>query len=138
MAIVEVKDGDVILARYIPEKNLWSNGLNFFSDNSEFIQVGSWVYPAEKELQAHRHNHVDKIAGWTQEVLYVKKGKIRADIYNSSEFKVSEIIVSEGDALILLAGCHGYMILEDNTQVLEIKNGPYLGAEVDRRRLRQT
>jgi hypothetical protein len=35
----------------------------------------------------------------------------------------------------LLRGGHGYEILEDGTQVLEVKNGPYLGPDVDRRRL---
>lgn len=135
MAIIEVKDGSSILARYIPAEDAWSNGLNFFSDDSEFVQVGSWVYQAQKELLAHTHNHLDKVAGWTQEVLYIRKGKIRANIYNSAELKVSEIVASEGDVLILLAGGHGYSILEDGTQVLEIKNGPYLGAEVDRRRI---
>ena len=37
---------------------------------------------------------------------------------------------------MLLRGGHGYEILEDGTQVLEVKNGPYLGPDVDRRRLK--
>ena len=37
--------------------------------------------------------------------------------------------------MICLEGGHGYEILEDNTRVLEIKNGPYPGPEKDRRRL---
>jgi hypothetical protein len=44
------------------------------------------------------------------------------------------MIVDEGDILILLQGGHGYEILEDGTQVLEVKNGPYIGADLDRRR----
>jgi len=47
---------------------------------------------------------------------------------------IEKIEVSEGEILILLNSGHGYKILEDNTKVIEIKNGPYLGAEVDRRR----
>ena len=48
---------------------------------------------------------------------------------------MAEFNASEGDVVILLRGGHGYDIIEDGTQVLEIKNGPYLGAEVDRRRI---
>ena len=44
-------------------------------------------------------------------------------------------MASEGDILILLTGGHGYEILTEGTQVLEVKNGPYVGAEADRRRL---
>jgi hypothetical protein len=71
---------------------------------------------------------------WTQEVLYVRKGRIQAHVYDTSERKVAEIVCIEGDVLILLRGGHGYDILQDGTQVLEVKNGPYLGADQDRRR----
>jgi hypothetical protein len=37
--------------------------------------------------------------------------------------------------MVLLAGGHGYEILEDNTKILEVKNGPYLGASEDRKRI---
>ena len=36
---------------------------------------------------------------------------------------------------MLLECGHGYTILSDDTKVIEIKNGPYLGADVDRRRI---
>jgi hypothetical protein len=72
---------------------------------------------------------------WTQEVLYVRKGRLRAHIYNSREQKIQDIDVIEGDIIVLLRGGHGYTVLEDGTQVLEIKNGPYLGPDTDRRRI---
>lgn len=52
-----------------------------------------------------------------------------------SEKQIDSFVVKAGDILILLECGHGYKILEDNTKVLEIKNGPYLGADVDRRRI---
>jgi len=58
-----------------------------------------------------------------------------AHIYSTREEKLADLEVKEGDVIILLRGGHGYTILEDGTQVLEIKNGPYLGPETDRRRL---
>jgi hypothetical protein len=68
-------------------------------------------------------------------VLFVRRGSLRADIYDSGKNKVAEWIVKQGDIVVLLGGGHGYQILTDGTQVLEIKNGPYLGAETDRTRL---
>jgi hypothetical protein len=136
MAINEIKENDSILARHISAQDAWGGGLNFFSKDSEFQQVGTWVYQSGKELHAHSHNEIERKVQWTQEVLYVKKGKIRADIYSTKNKKITEIFVGEGDILILLMGGHGYEILADNTQVLEIKNGPYLGAETDRKRFR--
>ena len=49
--------------------------------------------------------------------------------------KLRSFEAAEGDVVVLLWGGHGYSVLEDNTQVLEVKTGPYVGAELDRRRI---
>ncbi|MCV3387079.1 hypothetical protein L8U00_01065 [Campylobacter sp. IFREMER_LSEM_CL2256] len=128
-----IKDG-IILAKHIRASE-WEQGLKFYSNDDEFIQVGTWNYDANKELLAHAHNEVERKVYWTQEVLYIKQGSISAKIYDIYDSFVEELIAKEGDVLILLRGGHGYTILEDNTQVLEIKNGPYVGADNDRRRI---
>lgn len=132
--VVEIKEGDLVLARHIPAAAVWQDGLNFFSEDGDFIQVGVWGYGAGKELKAHIHNEVKREVLWTQEVLFVRSGKLRANIFNTREENVAELEVSAGDVIILLRGGHGYDILEDGTQVLEIKNGPYVGPDLDRRR----
>ena len=132
--IVEIKEGDLVLARHIPASAAWVDGLNFFSQDGDFIQVGVWGYGAGKELKAHIHNEVSREVLWTQEVLFVRSGKLRARIYNTKEELIEQRVVSAGDIIILLRGGHGYDILEDGTQVLEVKNGPYVGPERDRRR----
>uniref|UniRef100_UPI0040489315 hypothetical protein n=1 Tax=Limnohabitans sp. TaxID=1907725 RepID=UPI0040489315 len=133
--IVEIKEGELVLARHIPATAAWQDGLNFFSQDEDFIQVGIWGYGADKELKAHIHNEVKREVLWTQEVLFVRTGKLRANIFDTNENKVAELQVNMGDVIILLRGGHGYDILEDGTQVLEIKNGPYVGPDQDRKRL---
>ena len=134
--MIEVKDNDIVLARYIPANSAWDGGLSFFSEDEDYIQVGTWGYDSPKELLAHTHNEVHRDVAWTQEVIFVKKGSIRAEIYDLSNNKVKDIVCKTGDIIILLRGAHGYHILEDDTQVLEVKNGPYVGAELDRGRLK--
>ena len=133
--VVEIKEGNFVLARHIPAAAAWNDGLNFFSQENDFIQVGMWGYSAGKELKAHIHNELKREVQWTQEVLYVRKGRLRAYIFDTTEKKVAELEVNSGDIIILLFGGHGYEILENGTQVLEIKNGPYAGPDKDRRRL---
>jgi hypothetical protein len=133
MSIKVVKSGETILAKHISSD--WDDGLSFYSNDSDFIQVGTWKYDLNKELQAHIHNEAERKVYRTQEVIYVKRGKVSSRIYDLKENLVEELIIKEGDILILLNGGHGYTILEDGTQVLEIKNGPYLGADIDRRRI---
>ena len=134
--MIEVKDNDIVLARYIPADTAWEGGLSFYSEDEDYIQVGTWGYDSPKELLAHTHNEVHRDVAWTQEVIFIKNGSIRAEIYDLSNNKVKDIVCKTGDMIILLRGAHGYHILEDGTQVLEVKNGPYVGAELDRVRLK--
>lgn len=135
MEAIEFETDGKLLARYIPASAAWGSGLKFFSGDQEFVQVGTWGYDAGKKLCAHYHNRLERSVDWTQEVLYVRNGKLRATVsaVDSSEEHIVEM--SDGDLLILLDGVHGYEILSEQTEVLEIKNGPYLGAEKDRTRI---
>lgn len=110
-------------------------GLSFLTQDSDFVQVGLWSYDQGQKLQAHVHNEVERKVSRTQEVLLVKTGRVAARIFDNSERLVKTIELGPGDVLILLDGGHGYDILEDGTSVVEVKNGPYPGAEADRRRI---
>ena len=133
MNVEEIKKDDKVLARLVRAED-WNEGLGFYSNDEEVIQVGTWHYSKGKELLKHMHNEVERKILRTNEVLYVVSGKVRAFIYDLEEQRVGELMVNAGDTLILLDCGHGYEIMEDNTRVLEVKNGPYLGAETDRRR----
>jgi len=129
-----IKDNE-ILARVIRGKEAWGDkSLSFFSNEEEFVQAGSWNYSEGKELKAHSHNKVIRSISHTQEVIFIKSGSLVAYIYDKENNLVEEVTAYTDDILIMLAGGHGYKILEDGTKVLEIKNGPYLGPNIDRKR----
>lgn len=133
MEMLEFKHNEEVVARYIPS-GAWTDGLGFYSQENESIQVGTWQYDKGKELQKHRHRIVERAIARTQEVLFIVSGSVKAKIYTLDEKFLDEVILSKGDTLILLNCGHGYEILLDNTKVLEVKNGPYPGAEADRKR----
>ena len=111
------------------------DGLSFFTEDDDFIQVGGWNYPKGKSLASHIHNDIPRLVGRTQEFIYVIRGLIKVSIYDDNDTFLEELYLKTNDFLVLFAGGHGYEILENNTQVIEVKNGPYLGADVDRRRI---
>jgi len=120
-----------VIARYITQADI-VEGLSFFSTEKENIQVGSWNYDSGKDLPRHIHNKIERRVDRTQEVLVVISGSIEATIYTLDQEEVTHLKVNAGEVLILLNSGHGYRILEDSTKVIEIKNGPYLGADLDR------
>ena len=60
------------------------------------------------------------------------KGAIEARIFDLDLVPVETLTVKQGEMLILLESAHGYTILEEDTTVLEFKNGPFLGADKDK------
>lgn len=134
MEVEKILDGDLTLAIIIRETS-WEEGLNFVSSDEDYLQVGFWGYNRGQKLTPHLHMVEPRQILRTQEVVFVKDGCIKADIYTEKGEFLKSVELARGDTIILLNGGHGYEILQDNTQVLEIKNGPYIGAERDRKRI---
>ena len=45
---------------------------------------------------------------------------------------LDEYELNEGDLAVFVYGGHGYEILEDDTKIIETKNGPFTGVENDK------
>lgn len=83
-------------------------------------------HPAGKTIAPHVHNIIKREVLYTKEVLFIKKGKIRVDFYNDEKEYISSSVLETGDIILLASGGHGFEILED-TEIFEIKQGPYAG-----------
>lgn len=126
-----IKNGK-ILAKYITQEDI-KPGLISFTNDNEFLQVVAWGhYEKGKYLQDHWHNEFPRTARRTYEVVYVVKGAIEARLFDLDLTPVETLVVHQGELLILLESAHGYTILEEDTTVLEIKNGPFMGVNVDK------
>jgi hypothetical protein len=134
MKVERIEERNITLALVIRDE-YWKEGLNFVSSDEDYQQVGIWEYNKGKKLEPHIHLVAPREVLRTQEVVFVKDGRVRADIYTEKEEFLKSVELKKGDVIILLNGGHGYEILEDHTRVLEVKNGPYVGADKDRKRL---
>ncbi|MDR0799851.1 MAG: hypothetical protein LBN18_08850 [Dysgonamonadaceae bacterium] len=68
----------------------------------------------------------------TQEVLFIKSGKIRVDFYDDDRSYLESRILYPGDVILLANGGHGFKMLEPS-EMIEVKQGPYCG-ELDKTR----
>ena len=110
----------------------WVEGLNFITPNELFIQVGSWWYEKGKKLASHVHNDFPREALRTQEMTYVKKGSMRVLLYDENKKYLEDFVINEGDLAVFAYGGHGYEILENDTQIIEAKNGPFIDVDTDK------
>ena len=119
-------NGDLI-AVYIPASH-GKLGIEFATDNDATMQVGVLVHPKNKILKAHHHLSIQRESRITQEVLFMRKGVVRADLFNPNCDYLESILLKKNDTLLLVSGGHGFEILED-ADMVEVKTGPYTEAK---------
>jgi len=116
------------LLAIIIRSNYHNTDIEFFTPNDFSQQLGYMNRPKGYIIDPHVHNLVERKVTLTQEVLYVKSGKVRVDFYNEEKAYLESRIIEKGDVILLAAGGHGFEILED-AEMIEIKQGPYVGEE---------
>ena len=107
-------------------------GVNFMTPNEFSQQVAYMHHPAGKVIDAHIHNLVHRDVILTQEVLLIKKGKLRVDFYDDYEDYLESRMLNAGDVILLVSGGHGFNVMEE-VEMIEVKQGPYSGNEDKKR-----
>lgn len=101
-------------------------GITFFTPGELSQQLGYMRHPVGKIIEPHVHNPVRREVHYTQETLFIKRGALRADFYDSQQTYLESRILEAGDVLLLIQGGHGFEVLEE-VSMFEIKQGPYAG-----------
>ncbi len=102
--------------------------VHFFTPDDFSQQLGLLIHPKGKIIRPHQHKPIRRVITQTQETLHVRYGLVEVDVYDFEARKVATVQLREGDTILLAAGGHGMRVLED-AQILEIKQGPYLGVD---------
>lgn len=111
----------------IIRSNYKSEGIEFFTDDENEQQLAYMNRKSNYIIEPHIHNKVKREVFFTQETLVIKSGKVRVDYYSNDKQYLESRILNGGDVALLVAGGHGLKMLEDS-EIIEIKQGPYVGA----------
>ncbi len=103
-----------------------SEGIQFFTPNHFSQQLGYMNQPKGFVIQPHIHNFVNRDVQLTQEVLFIKSGRVKMDIFNLEKEFIQSTVLNKGDTVLLAAGGHGFTMLEQ-AEIIEVKTGPHLG-----------
>lgn len=104
------------------------DGIEFFTSGSYSQQIGYMNRPAGHVIPPHVHNPVVREVQYTKEVLFIKSGRLRVDFYSESQEYLESTILETGDVVLLAYGGHGFEMLEQ-TEIIEVKQGPYAGEQ---------
>ena len=110
----------------ILSKEFKKPGIHFFTPNDFSQQLAYMKHPKGYEITSHVHKAVPRKIEWTQEVLFIKRGKVRVDFYDQDHTYLESHILNAGDVILLAHGGHGFTMLEES-EIIEVKQGPYAG-----------
>ena len=103
-----------------------AQGISFFTPDDFSQQLAYMNREKGHVIPPHVHNPVKRQVNYTQEVLIIKRGKVRVDYFNDDKNYLESRILNRGDVILLSGGGHGFCMLEDS-EIIEVKQGPYAG-----------
>ncbi len=124
--MVENIDHNNKLLSIIVRKEFHKPGITFFTPNDFSQQLAYMSHSAGKTIDAHVHKPVERSVAYTQETLFIKRGKLRVDFYDDDQNYLESRELVAGDVILLIRGGHGFEVLED-LEMIEVKQGPYAG-----------
>lgn len=101
-------------------------GIHFFTPANFSQQVAAMTRPEGHKIAAHVHNLLVRQVLYTQEVLFIKRGKVKVNLYSSNREFIDAKTLKTGDTILLCGGGHSLEMLEE-TSMIEVKQGPYAG-----------
>jgi hypothetical protein len=105
-----------------------SGKIEFFTPDSFSQQLGFLPHKKGNVIQPHKHKISKREILFTQEVLFIKRGMVKVNFYDHNAGFIGYEIINKGDVILLAGGGHGFEIMED-TIMIEIKQGPYVGVD---------
>ena len=132
--IIEIIHKNKLLA-LILRTEFNKNGIEFFTPSHFSQQLGYMKRGEGYIIDPHIHNPIIRKVDYTKEVIFVKSGRLRVDFYDSDQTYLKSEELRKGDVILLAYGGHGFEMIED-TELIEVKQGPYAG-EKDKTRFKQ-
>lgn len=106
-------------------------GIKFLTDPKSPQQIGIMSRLNGESVKTHFHNRSERTIHSTQESIFVRRGRCEVDFFEEDGKLICSETLSQGDFVFLSRGGHGFRFRED-TELIEVKQGPYLG-ENDKR-----
>ena len=105
-----------------------TDGIRFFTPINFSQQLAYMKRPVGYKIIPHAHREVKREVHLTQEVLFLRRGKVKVDLFTKNKNYLTSEILNTGDVILLASGGHGFTMLEES-EIVEVKQGPYTGSD---------
>ncbi len=123
----EIRAGETLIA-LILRASFHKAGINFLTGPESSLQLGQMTRPRGDVVIPHQHKPIRREVVGTMEAVLLRRGRVRADLYDSDRQLVAQRELGEGDLILLAGGGHGFTMLAES-DLVEVKQGPYAGQD---------
>lgn len=116
----------------ILRRDFGGEGIEFFTQDSDTLQLGYMRREKGYQIRPHIHQSVPRQVEFTNEVLLIRSGVVKVNFYDANQAYQRSVVLQTGDIILLMECGHGFEMLEDS-EIVEVKQGPYAG-EADKLR----
>ena len=106
-------------------------GYNFVTPPELPLQLGLNAYAAGRVVPPHRHKRWQRSIEDTLELVLVRSGRVRMIVFDEEGERADSVELGAGDIILFVDGGHSWEFLEDS-QIMEVKQGPYTSVEQDK------
>jgi len=134
LVAVEFVDGEGRLLAIVVRGGFDEEGTYPLTDESLPLQMSVLVKEEGEGSPAHVHAPsvaVDQGGRYRHEMLHVLDGRVDVGVHTGDGVLAERVVLGPGDTILLFEG-HDTVFLE-RTRLVEIKEGPYPGPELDKR-----
>lgn len=103
----------------------------FVSPPGSSLQFGLLAHEAGFYEPPHTHKPARRLIQDVQQMLVVQRGVVAVEFYAEDGTMFRDVVLRQGDAILLVHGAHAVRVIED-MQCVSVKQGPFLGADNDK------
>jgi len=96
----------------------------------EILQVSAMSLKQGRRVNPHKHVATARQTIGTQESWVVLSGQVEVQLFDLDDTTVDTFVLEAGECMTTYRGGHTLEVLDDAV-IVEIKNGPYYGAQLD-------
>ena len=102
----------------------------FLTSAEDPLQIAVHNFKTGQAIDLHSHNNIKKTTDSTIEAWFVLRGKMEITLADGEDFE-TRLMVGSNTLVIRYAGFHALEARSEDCLVLEFRNGPYLGKEIE-------
>ena len=106
--MIERVEADGTVLAIILREGTMEPGIHFFTPGDYSQQLGCMRHPTGHVIEPHVHNPVPRAVHFTQEALFLRRGRLRVDFYTETKTYLESRVLGAGDVILLVAGGHGF------------------------------